>query len=109
METEASGMVMGAFLQPDNYPIAYISKAFRPRSRALSVYERELLAITFAVSKWRHYLEHGLFFIKTDHKSIKHLLEQKLHTNLQLKGISKLLRLQYKIIYRMGVEGSLCL
>lgn len=31
--------------------VAYISKAFGPRNHALSVYEGELLVITFAVSK----------------------------------------------------------
>lgn len=39
------------------HPIAYILKTFGPRTRVLSVYERELLAITFAVTKWRQYLE----------------------------------------------------
>ncbi|XP_058003646.1 transposon Ty3-I Gag-Pol polyprotein [Hevea brasiliensis] len=106
VETDASGTSMGAVLQQNGHPIAFISKAFGPRTKALSVYERELLAITFAVSKWRHYLEQEPFFIKIDHESIKHLLEQKLHTNLQLKGVSKLLGLQYKIIYRKGVENK---
>lgn len=69
------------------------------------MYEKELLAITFVVSKWRHYLEQELFFIKTDHESIKFLLEQRLHTNLQHKGISKLLGLNYKILYRKGIEN----
>lgn len=76
IETDASGASMGVVLQQNGHPIAFISKAFGPRTQALSIYERELLAITFAVTKWRYYLEQGLFFkIKTDHESIKHLLE----------------------------------
>lgn len=35
------------------HPIAYVSKAFSPKSQKLSVYEIELLAIT---GKWRHTL-----------------------------------------------------
>lgn len=66
------------------------------------------MTITFAVSKWRHYLEQGTFIIKIDHESIKYLLEQRLqlHTNLQQKGIAKLLGLDYKILYRKRVENK---
>lgn len=72
VKTYASGIGIGAVLEQKNYPIAFISQAFGPRAKALSVYERELLAITFCSSKWRHCLEQGLFFIKTDNESIKH-------------------------------------
>lgn len=106
VETEASNWGMGAVLQQQGHPIAYISKAFGPRNQALSVYERELLAITFAMTKWRHYLEQGKFFIKTDHESINYLLEQRLHTNLQQRGIPKLLGLDYKILYQKGVANT---
>lgn len=41
-----------------------------------------------------------------DHESTKHLLEQRLHTNLKLKGISKLLKLGYRITYRKGIENK---
>lgn len=49
VKTYASGIGIGAVLEQKNYPIAFISQAFGPRAKALSVYERELLAITFAV------------------------------------------------------------
>ncbi len=57
IETNASSWGMGTVLQQKGHPLAYISKAFGPRSTTLSIYERELLAITFVVSKWRHYLQ----------------------------------------------------
>ncbi|XP_058000738.1 uncharacterized protein LOC131178812 [Hevea brasiliensis] len=97
---------MGAILQQQGHSIAHISKAFGPRSRALSVYDKELLAITFGVGKWIHYLEQGQFFIKTDHESIKYLLKQRFHTNLQQKGISKLFGFDYKILYWKGIENK---
>lgn len=52
----ASGCGMGVVLLWNGHPVAYISKAFGPRAEQLSVYERELVAITFAVPKWRHHL-----------------------------------------------------
>lgn len=51
-------------------------------------------------------MEQGQFFIKIDHESIKYLLEQRLHTNLQQRDISKLLGLDYKILYRKGIENK---
>lgn len=41
VETNVSGSGMGAILQQGGQPIAYISKAFGPKTRALSVHERE--------------------------------------------------------------------
>ena len=55
-----------------------------------------------AVTKWRHYLEGGPFVIKTDHEALKYLLEQKLTTTIQKKGLTKLLGLDYSIQYRKG-------
>ena len=58
-----------------------------------------------AVEKWRHYLEQEQFIIQTDHESLKYLLDQKIHTAIQKKGLTKLLGLRYKILYRKGREN----
>ncbi|KAL8171070.1 hypothetical protein V2J09_022874 [Rumex salicifolius] len=42
----------------------------------------ELLAILFAVEKWRHYLEPNHFFIRTNQRALKHLGEQQITTHL---------------------------
>ncbi|GMJ03878.1 hypothetical protein HRI_004057000 [Hibiscus trionum] len=100
LETDASSKEIGAVLTQGGRPIAYLSKALNPKDVDLSVYEREYLAILMAVTKWRHYLEGGPFVITTDHEPLKNLLEQKLTTAIQKKGLTKLLGLDYVIKYR---------
>jgi hypothetical protein len=39
------------------------------------------MAILMAVERWRHYIDHYQFIIKTGHKSLKFLLEQRTHSN----------------------------
>ena len=58
-----------------------------------------------AVDKWRHYLKGGRFIIKTDHKSLKFLLQQRLHTHLKKKGMAKLTGLDYVMQFRKGKEN----
>ncbi|KAL8143389.1 hypothetical protein V2J09_016421 [Rumex salicifolius] len=62
----------------NNHPISYISRALGPRHQALSVYEKELLAVVHAVQAWSSYLTHRPFIIRTDQKSLKYLLAQKI-------------------------------
>lgn len=71
----------------------------------MSIYERELLAIVYAIQKWSTYLAHGHFIIKTDQKSIKYLLEQRLNTPFQQVWMSKLMGFDFEIHYKEGLEN----
>lgn len=106
VETDASGVGIGAILMQEGHPIAYISKALSPKYQGLSVYEKELLAILLAVKKWYHYLQCQRFIILTDHQSLKYLLEQKLTTPTQQAWMAKLMHFDYEIRYKKGVENS---
>ena len=83
-----------------------MSKALGPRNHALSVYEKEYLAILLAVEHWRQYLQLSEFIIKIDQRSLVSLSEQRLHTKWQQKALTKLLGLQYNIVYKKGVENN---
>lgn len=105
IETDASNIGLGAVLMQNRRPIAFISQKLGLKSLGLSTYEKELLALLTAVDKWRHYLIGGTFFIRTDQISLKHLLEQRINTSMQHKGISKLLGLNYTIESKKGVDN----
>jgi hypothetical protein len=105
VETHASGKGIGAVLMQDGHPLAFLSKALGPKQQAMSTYEKECLVILLAVKKWRSYLQHAEFYIKTDQRSLVNLTEQRLTTPWQHKALTKLLGLQFKIIYKKGVEN----
>ena len=56
METDASRNGIGVVLMQQGHPIAFISKALATKHQALSVYDKEMLAILFAVKKGHHFL-----------------------------------------------------
>lgn len=56
IQTDASDTGVGAVLMQDSHPLAFVSKALGPRSRGLSTYEKEYLAILMAVEQWQSYL-----------------------------------------------------
>lgn len=106
IETDASATGIGAVLIQDGHPIAYLSKALGQKSQALCTYEKECLAMILAVTKWKPYLQHMEFHIMTDQRSLIHLGEQQIHEGLQQKAFIKLLGLQYKLIYKRGLENK---
>ncbi|GJZ27288.1 retrotransposon-related protein [Tanacetum coccineum] len=105
METDASGIGIGAVLQHEGHLIAYLSKTLAPKHQALSTYEKEFLAALMALDKWRGYLLDIHFKIKTDHFSLKYLLNQRLTTPFQTKWLPKLLGFDYEISYNKGTEN----
>ena len=106
LETDASDCGIGAVLMQDGHPIAYLSKHLSPRNQTLSVYEKECLAILLAVDKWRPYLQHSKFTIRTDHKSLLDLTEQRVTSRIQHKALVKLMDLDYQIQYKKGINNA---
>jgi hypothetical protein len=105
IETDASDSGVGAVLLQQGHPLAFVSRGLGPRTRGLSTYEKEYMAILLAVEQWRAYLQHAEFVIHTDHCSLSHLEDQRLHTPWQRKVFTKLLGLQFSIRYKKGTAN----
>lgn len=106
IETDASGIGVGAVLMQQGHPLAFLSKSLSPRLQGLSTYEKEYLVILMAIEQWRSYLQLAEFQILTDHKSLVQLEEQRLHTPWQEKVFTRLLGLQYSIVYKKGIDNG---
>jgi hypothetical protein len=100
LQTNASESGVGVVLLQDGYPLAFVSKSLGPRTRGLSTYDKEYLAILVAVEHWRE------FTIFIDQRSLIHVTNQRLHTPWQLKMYSKLAELQYKVVYKPGATNQ---
>lgn len=75
IETDAFGMGLGSILMQQGKPLTLFSQVLLERAKRKSVYEWKLMAIVFALQKWRQYLMGHHFIIKTDQRSLKYLLE----------------------------------
>jgi hypothetical protein len=106
VECDASTYGFGAVLVQEGHPIAFFSRPVAPRHCSLVAYERELISLVQAIRHWRPYLWGRRFTVKTDHYSLKYLLDQRLATIPQHHWIGKLLGFNFSIEYRSGSTNT---
>lgn len=76
LQMDANDLGVSAVLLQEGHPLPFISKALGPRTRGLSTYEKEFLAIIIVAEQWWSYLQHLEFVIFTDHNSLTHITDQ---------------------------------
>jgi hypothetical protein len=102
VDRDASGAGFGIVLHQGASPLAFFSRPFAARHLRLAAYERELIGLVQAVRHWRPYLWGHHFLIRTDHYSLKFLLDQRLSMVPQHQWISKLFGFDFTIEYCPG-------
>ena len=100
MESDASNIGIGAVLSQADRPLAYFSKALSIRHQVLSIYEKEMLVVLATVKKWHAYLVGKHFRIKTDHFTLKFLLDQTTNTPTQQSWVIKMMGYDYEVVFR---------
>ncbi|WVZ80889.1 LOW QUALITY PROTEIN: hypothetical protein U9M48_028327 [Paspalum notatum var. saurae] len=73
---DASSSGLGCVLMQEGRVIAYASCQLRKHEVNYPTHDLELLAVVYALKKWRHYLLGNTCHIYTDHKSLKYIFTQ---------------------------------
>ncbi|GJS42410.1 ty3-gypsy retrotransposon protein [Tanacetum coccineum] len=100
IEADVSEDGIRAVLMQENRSISYFSLKLGQRMRVAATYQKELFAIVEAIYKWRRSLLGRRFTIRTDHKSIKELMQQVIQMPLQQKYVRKLMGFDFSIEYK---------
>jgi hypothetical protein len=102
VDRDASGIGFGAVLHQGEGPQAFFSRPFIARHHKLMAYKRELIGLVQAMGHWQPYLWGRPFRVRTEHYSLKFLLDQRLSTVPQHQWTSKLFGYDFTIEYRPG-------
>ncbi|GJR26469.1 putative nucleotidyltransferase, ribonuclease H [Tanacetum coccineum] len=74
---DASNQSFGCVLMQRNKVIAYASRQLKIHEKNYTTHDLELGVVVFALKMWRHYLYGTKSVIYTNHKSLRHIFDQK--------------------------------
>jgi hypothetical protein len=106
LECDALGEGIGAVLMQNRYPLAYEILKLRGPKLLYNIYDKEMLAIMHALAKFRQYLVGAKFVFKSNHNSLKYLLEQKDINERQQKWVSKIQAYEFDIEFVKGKNNA---
>ncbi|KAL6332740.1 hypothetical protein AAG906_014649 [Vitis piasezkii] len=102
----AIGAVLGQKKNGKPYVIYYASKTLKEAQRNYITTEKELLAVVFALDKFRAYLVGSFIVVFTDHSTLKYLLTNGLrqsHANIMtIKWFSSFSRKHYGVKHKVA-------
>jgi hypothetical protein len=97
LECDASGESIGEVLMQGGHPIVFESRKCSHLERLYSIYDKEMLAIIHALTKFRQYLVGNKFVVNTDHNSLKYFLEKKDLSEHKKKWVTKVQEFDFDI------------
>ena len=109
--TDASNTGVGAVLQQYTdggwQPLAFFSKKFSTAETKYSAFDRELLAISKAIKRFRYFIEGRQFHVYTDHKPLASLFlnNKPSYTPRQLRHIEYISEFTTDIRHVRGLEN----
>jgi len=87
--------------------ISFVARSLSSSERNYGATQRELLAIIFALDKFRDYVYGRRFRLYTDHRSLVYLFTQKQQNYMINKWIETLLLFDFDIVYILGILNVL--
>jgi transposase InsO family protein len=104
--TDASNFAVGAVLSQgtcaEERVIAFESKKMTPTETRYPVHDKEMLAVVYALKKWRHYLLGTSTTVVTDHKSLEYFATQPHLNPRQTRWMGLLAEYDHTIQHRAG-------
>ncbi len=106
LTTDASNFAVGAVLTQgtgaEERVIAFESKKLSPAETRYPVHDKEMLAVIYALKKWRHYLLGVHTTVVTDHKSLEFFTTQPHLNPRQARWMGLLAEYDHNIVHREG-------
>ncbi|KAJ9535815.1 hypothetical protein OSB04_un001026 [Centaurea solstitialis] len=99
---DASHQGLGCVLMQNKKVIAYASRQLKVHEKNYTTHDLEIGAVVFALKIWRHYLYGTKCTIFTDHKSLQHILDQKMLNLRQRRWVELLSDYDCEIKYNPG-------
>ncbi|XP_017892179.1 uncharacterized protein K02A2.6-like [Ceratina calcarata] len=101
LQTDASSKGLGACLMQGGKPLSYFSRSLTDTEKQYAQIEKEFLAITSAVEKFKNYLYGNKFKVLTDHKPLIGLMNKNLSEIIS----PRLQRMRLKLVkYNLEVQ-----
>jgi hypothetical protein len=105
VECDALGNGIGIVLMQEVRPLNFECRPLKGKDLHKPIYEKEMMEILHALKKWCPYLIGRHFKVKTDHDSLKYLLEQRLSSKEQQKWVTKILGYDFETLYKKGKKN----
>ena len=100
IHTDASDQAYGAVLFQEGHPIAYESKKISEVESRWPTHEKEMLAIVYALRKWRHYVQDKFTRVVTDNICLKYFQSQPRLSAKQMRWQDLLAEFDLEIIHK---------
>jgi hypothetical protein len=113
LDTDASKFAVGATLSQDypdgRHPIGFFSKSLLPAECNYDIYDRELLAIIYAIKAFRYLLlgARHKFLIRTDHQNLKYFKSPQKITPRQARWHTFLQDYDFELIHFPGKSNTI--
>lgn len=102
VSTDASKYAVGASLEQNGHPIAYLSHRLSDPETRWDTGDQELLAFMIALREWSVYLRGRKFILRTDHEPIRYLQSKSKLTGRQYRWLDTLQEFSYDVEHIPG-------